>query len=78
MAEKINLEPGLPPLLAETTATMDALMLAPVIQAALKTAVDQDEACLAEQIEITEIPAWPFGEHLRAADFVERFKRYGL
>jgi hypothetical protein len=57
---------------------MDALMLAPVIQAALKTAVDQDEACLAEQIEITEIPAWPFGEHLRAADFVERFKRYGL
>ena len=78
MAEKINLEPGLPPLLAETTATMDALMLAPVIQAALKTAVDQDEACLAEQIEITEIPASPFGEHLRAADFVERFKRYGL
>ena len=51
MAEKINLEPGLPPLLAETTATMDALMLAPVIKAALKTAVDQDEACLAEQIE---------------------------
>ncbi len=78
MTEKKNLEPGLPPLLPETKTVMDTLMSADIVQKALKLAVEQDKQCLEEQIEITEIPSSPFGEELRAEDFVERFNRYGL
>ena len=73
-----NIESTLPELLPETQAVFDILSADAKIQAGLKTAFDQDDACLQEQITITEIPSWPFGEHLRAADFVERFNALGL
>ena len=78
MTEKKNLEPTLPPLLPETTQVMDTLMACELVKKALQLAVDQDQQCVDEQVEITEIPSSPFGEDLRGKDFVERFARYGL
>ena len=65
MTEKKNLEPTLPPLLPETTQVMDTLMACELVKKALQLAVDQDQQCVDEQVEITEIPSSPFGEDLR-------------
>ena len=78
MAERKNLEPTLPPLLPATKAVMATLMESNLVQQALKLAVDQDDQCVDEQVEITQIPSSPFGEELRGKDIVERFTRYGL
>ena len=78
MAERKNLEPTLPPLLPTTKAVMATLMESELVQKALKLAIEQDDQCVDEQVEITQIPSSPFGEELRGKDIVERFTRYGL
>ena len=62
MAERKNLEPTLPPLLPTTKAVMATLMESELVQKALKLAIEQDDQCVDEQVEITQIPSSPFGE----------------
>ena len=73
----------LPAMLWHTTAqTADAafsrLKRQPAVKAALQFVRDDDARTLEEQIAITQIPAPPFKESVRAQDFAERLRAAGL
>lgn len=50
----------------------------PQVTSALENIVDQDSRLIAELIELTEIPAPPFGEEKRAARFAKMLTEAGL
>ena len=68
----------LPPSPAATNAAVDKLTANAGVTQALAFLRADDERTLKEQIELTEIPAPPFKEAVRAANFLERFKALGL
>lgn len=55
-----------------------ALMRHDAVQTALAALKADDARTFAEQREISEIPAPPFGEAVRAADYLKRFEAVGL
>src|SRR5688500_1632925 len=67
-----------PPINAATEAAFARL----TAHAAVKTGLDfiraEDERTLKDQIELTEIPAPPFKEAARAAEYLKRLKALGL
>jgi tripeptide aminopeptidase len=67
-----------PPINATTEAAFGRLVAAPAIKQALDLIKADDERTLKEQIELTEIPAPPFKEATRAAEYVKRMKAAGL
>lgn len=67
-----------PPVNAATEAAFAKLGTAPAVKQALDFIKADDERTLKEQIELTEIPAPPFKEAVRAAEYLKRFKALGL
>lgn len=57
---------------------IDELMKNSMIQDALQYIEDEDDVTVENQIHLTEIPAPPFMEEVRAARYVEMMKEYGL
>lgn len=68
----------LPAITAATQATFDKLTAHDGVTRALTYLRADDERTLKEQIELTEIPAPPFKEAVRAANYLERLKALGL
>lgn len=68
----------LPAITAATQATFDKLTAHDGVTRALAYLRADDERTLKEQIELTEIPAPPFKEAVRAANYLERLKALGL
>src|SRR5512145_3264843 len=67
-----------PAINAATEAAFGRLAAAPAVKQALDFIKAEDERTLKDQIELTEIPAPPFKESVRAAEFLKRFKALGL
>lgn len=67
-----------PAINAATEAAYGRLAAAPAVKQALDLIKAEDERTLRDQIELTEIPAPPFKESVRAAEFLKRFKALGL
>ena len=59
-------------------ASSQALLKLPAVKSALEQLRADDERTLREQIEITQIPAPPFKEQVRAADYAARLRAAGL
>ena len=56
----------------------DALLALGAVREALRLAEGAEPSTIEEQIAICEIPAPPFGEAVRAADFADRLRALGL
>ncbi|MEJ5991842.1 M20/M25/M40 family metallo-hydrolase [Ramlibacter sp. PS3R-8] len=67
-----------PPINAATEAAFGKLGALPAVKQALDFIKADDERTLKEQIELTEIPAPPFKESVRAAEYQKRMKALGL
>jgi acetylornithine deacetylase/succinyl-diaminopimelate desuccinylase-like protein len=67
-----------PPINAATEAAFGRLAAAPAVKQALEFIKAEDERTLKDQIELTEIPAPPFKESVRAAEYLKRLKALGL
>lgn len=67
-----------PPVNAATDAAFGQLGANPAVRQALEFIRADDERTLKDQIELTEIPAPPFKESVRAADYLKRLKALGL
>jgi len=61
-----------------TEAAFGRLAAAPAVKQALDFIRAEDERTLKDQIELTEIPAPPFKESVRAAEYLKRLKALGL
>ncbi|AEG93570.1 M20/M25/M40 family metallo-hydrolase [Ramlibacter tataouinensis] len=68
----------LPPVNAATEKVFGQLGAQPGVRQAMDFIKADDERTLREQIELTEIPAPPFKESVRAADYLRRLKALGL
>jgi acetylornithine deacetylase/succinyl-diaminopimelate desuccinylase-like protein len=67
-----------PPVNAATEAAFGRLATQPAVKQALDFIRAEDERTLKDQIELTEIPAPPFKEAVRAAEYLKRLKAAGL
>lgn len=67
-----------PPINAATEAAFGKLGTHAAVKQALDFIKADDERTLKEQIELTEIPAPPFKESVRAADYLKRLQALGL
>lgn len=67
-----------PPINAATEAAFGQLGAHPAVRQALDFIKADDERTLKDQIELTEIPAPPFKESVRAAEYQKRLKALGL
>lgn len=67
-----------PPISSVTEAAFGRLAAAPAVRQALDFIRAEDERTLKDQIELTEIPAPPFKESVRAAEYLKRLKALGL
>lgn len=77
-ASEVNAQENLPPIPPTTATAMKKIAALPQVQKALAAILRDDELTLKDQIEITEIPAPPFKESVRAADLLKRFKALGM
>ena len=68
----------LPALAVAADSTLSHLVKLPAIRSALQFVRDDDARTLQEQIAITQIPAPPFKEAVRAQDFAARLRAAGL
>ena len=67
-----------PPISSAAVETMKTLNALPQVKAAL-TAIERDDALtFRDQLELTEIPAPPFKESVRAAEYLKRMRALGL
>ena len=71
-------QPALPPINATTETAFAALMAHAGVKQAIDFVKSDDERTLKEQIQLTEIPAPPFKESVRAFDFQKRLQALGL
>ena len=71
-------EAPLPPIAAEVEGVFAKLNAHPAVKKALEFIRSDDERTLKDQIELTEIPAPPFKEAVRAADYQKRLQALGL
>ena len=69
---------ALPPLNAATEDAFVRLTAHASVKQAVEFIKSDDERTLKDQIELTEIPAPPFKESVRAADYQKRLKALGL
>lgn len=69
---------GTPPINAATEAAYGQLGAHAPVKQALEFIKAEDERTLKDQIELTEIPAPPFKESVRAAEYQKRLKALGL
>ncbi len=57
---------------------VEALLALPAIQSAFQYVERSDDLTMRDQIELTEIPAPPFGEEVRAREFLARMEALGV
>lgn len=62
----------------KTKEIIKTLRANPQVEAAIQTAVTEQEKRIADQIKLTEVPAPPFHEEERAKVLLQMFKEYGL
>ncbi|MEQ1595926.1 MAG: M20/M25/M40 family metallo-hydrolase [Casimicrobium sp.] len=70
--------PLAPAISAPVEAAFSRMLAAPSVKAALAAIEADDERTLRDQIELTEIPAPPFKEAVKAAEFLKRVKALGF
>ena len=63
---------------ADVLVSVDEIHAEPIIQEALRTIEDRQDANIQRLIELTEIPAPPFAEEERAREVLAQFKAAGL
>ena len=69
----------LPPAISPPVdAAFQKILAAPAVKAALDAIESDDERTLRDQIELTEIPAPPFKEAARAAEYAKRLRALGF
>lgn len=71
-------QPTAPAISAPVEATFQRVLAAPAVKAALAAIEADDDRTLRDQIELTEIPAPPFKEAVRAAEYVKRLQALGF
>jgi tripeptide aminopeptidase len=69
---------GAPTISAPVEQTFQRLLAAPSVKIALAAIEADDERTLRDQIELTEIPAPPFKEAVKAAEFLKRLRAMGF
>jgi len=69
------LQPAISPLVE---AAFQKILATPAVKAALSSIESDDERTLRDQIELTEIPAPPFKEAVRAAEYAKRLRALGF
>ncbi len=69
---------GAPPVASKFTETMKTLNGIAQVKAALAAMERDDALTFRDQLELTEIPAPPFKESVRAAEFLKRMKALGM
>ncbi|TAG04924.1 MAG: M20/M25/M40 family metallo-hydrolase [Betaproteobacteria bacterium] len=67
-----------PTISAPVEQTFQRMLAAPSVKAALKAIEADDERTLRDQIELTEIPAPPFKEAVKAVEFLKRVRAMGF
>ncbi|HNY48097.1 MAG TPA: M20/M25/M40 family metallo-hydrolase, partial [Casimicrobium sp.] len=70
--------PLAPAISAPVEAAFSRMLAAPSVKAALAAIEADDERTLRDQIELTEIPAPPFKEAVKAAEYLKRVKALGF
>ena len=71
-------QPTAPPISNPVESAFQRLLAAPAVKSALAAIEADDERTLREQIELTEIPAPPFKEAVRAAEYAKRLRALGF
>lgn len=71
-------QPLTPAISPPVEATFQKILAAPAVKAALSAIESDDERTLRDQIELTEIPAPPFKEAVRAAEYAKRLRALGF
>ena len=71
-------QPTAPPISNPGESAFQRLLAAPAVKSALAAIEADDERTLREQIELTEIPAPPFKEAVRAAEYAKRLRPLGF
>lgn len=71
------LHPATPLSAQESTAEVESVARLPQVEAALELLDERDARTMADLLELTEIPAPPFGEAPRGRRFAEKLRAYG-
>lgn len=71
-------QPLTPAISPPVEAAFQKILAAPAVKAVLSAIEADDERTLRDQIELTEIPAPPFKEAVRAAEYVKRLRALGF
>ena len=74
----LSAQPVAPAISAPVEASFKRILAAPLVTAALAAIEADDERTLRDQIELTEIPAPPFKEAVRAAEYAKRLQALGF
>ncbi len=74
----LSAQPFAPSISAPVEATFQRVLAAPAVKSALAAIEADDERTLRDQIELTEIPAPPFKEAARAAEYAKRLQALGF
>ncbi len=74
----LSAQPFAPSISAPVEATFQRVLAAPAVKSALAAIEADDERTLRDQIELTEIPAPPFKEAVRAAEYTKRLQALGF
>ncbi len=74
----LSAQPISPTISAPVEATFQRVLAAPVVKSALAAIEADDDRTLRDQIELTEIPAPPFKEAARAAEYARRLQALGF
>lgn len=74
----LSAQPVAPVISASVEASFKRIQAAPLVIAALAAIEADDERTLRDQIELTEIPAPPFKEAVRAAEYAKRLQALGF
>jgi tripeptide aminopeptidase len=69
---------GAPAISAPVEQAFQRILAAPAVKSALAAIEADDERTLRDQIELTEIPAPPFKEAVKAAEFLKRVRALGF
>jgi tripeptide aminopeptidase len=69
---------GAPAISAPVEQAFQRILAAPAVKSALAAIQADDERTLRDQIELTEIPAPPFKEAVKAAEFLKRVRALGF
>ena len=73
-----SLEPGLPNQLVTDPSAFEAAIARPAVRDMLAAVRESEASTIADQVAVCEIPAPPFNEQKRAADYARRLREAGI